>query len=482
MLKRIQAVAGKKHTRMQGAVSVMGVDGKEMNEELFESRPEDSAGPRPRPLADRMRPNRLEEFVGQEHLLGQGKILREVLERRKPFSMIFWGPPGCGKTALAFLLARHMHCHWVAFSAVLSGVKEIREVIRDAGLQWSRNRRQTILFVDEIHRFNKAQQDAFLPHVENGRILLVGATTENPSFEINKALISRTRVLVLHPLGEAEIERIVCSALEDGERGLGSLGYRLEPEAVELLCKAVQGDARRALNALELSVTVHQEGKAEGERVLTVGHIREALQKKSLLYDKSGEEHYNLISAFIKSMRGSNPDAALYWMARILEGGEDPLFIVRRMVVFASEDVGNADPMALSMAVAAKDAVHFVGMPEAVLHLSQAATYLACAPKSNASYRAYQEAHRAAVEHGTLPTPLHLRNAPTGLMRNLGYGKDYQYPHDKPDGFVVEDYLPEEISGRTFYRPTDRGYEKKIKERLETWWALRTKKPKGPGR
>lgn len=452
-------------------------DMNDFTEDLFERKPEETPGPERRPLADRMRPSCLEAFVGQEHLLGPGKILREAMERGRLFSMIFWGPPGCGKTALASLLAHHTHCHWIAFSAVLSGVKEIRQVLSEASVQWNRSRKQTVLFVDEFHRFNKAQQDAFLPHVENGRILLVGATTENPSFEVNKALLSRTKVLVLHPLSEAELEQILARALEDPERGMGRSGFSLHPEARTILCRAAQGDARRALNTLELAVTVHQQEK-KAEKTLGVEEIREALQKKSLMYDKTGEEHYNLISAFIKSLRGSDPDAALYWMARMLEGGEDPLFIARRLVIFASEDVGNADPRALSVAVAAKEAVHFVGLPEATLSLSQAVTYLATAPKSNASCLAYAEARRAAVEHGALQTPLHIRNAPTDLMRELGYGKDYQYPHDAPDGFVSADYLPEELAGRIFYRPVDRGYESRIRERLAHWRSVKSEKAK----
>ena len=450
---------------------------KDVTEDLFAPESSQGGGNERRPLADRMRPRRPEEFIGQEHLLGDGRILHEALQRGKLFPMIFWGPPGCGKTALAFLLARCTDSHWVAFSAVLSGVKEIREVISEAERQWTRNRKQTVLFVDEIHRFNKAQQDAFLPHVESGGILLMGATTENPSFEINKALLSRTRVLVLHPLGDEEILRIVQAALQDAERGLGGTGYGLAPEALSFLCRSAQGDARRALNTLELAVAIHQ-GQNKSGRTLEIADIEEALQKRSLVYDKSGEEHYNLISAFIKSLRGSDPDAAIYWMARMLEGGEDPLFIVRRMVIFASEDVGNADPQALSVAVAAKEAVHFVGLPEAVLNLSQAAAYLACAPKSNASYLAYGRAREAVVEHGALPTPLNLRNAPTELMRGLGYGRDYQYPHDSPEGFVPEEYLPEEIAGSVFYEPVDRGYESRIRERLARWRSIKAGKVK----
>jgi len=452
----------------------------ERTDELF-SRESTAATDLPKgPLSDRMRPRSIEEFAGQEHLLGPGKIVRRSLESGKPFSMILWGPPGCGKTALARLVARYVSCHWVAFSAVLSGVREIREVLKEATAQMRVHRRRTVLFVDEIHRFNKAQQDGFLPHVENGRIILIGATTENPSFEVNKALLSRTRVLVLHPLGEPELRRIVNEALTDRERGLGASGLTLDPDALSALCGTVQGDARRALNALELAASLCEGSRKD--RCIRIGEIQAALQKKMFLYDKDGEEHYNLISAFIKSMRGSDPDAALYWMVRMLEGGEDPLFIARRMVIFASEDVGNADPGALTLAVAARDAVQFVGLPEATLNLSQAVTYLACAPKSNASCRAYGEARRAVLTHGTLPVPLHLRNAPTGLMKDLGYGRDYRYPHAEPGAFVPETHLPEPLADTRFYEPTDRGREREIRERLTRWRARRREQGKKKGR
>ena len=448
---------------------------KDRNEELFEREKLPAGAVERRPLAERMRPRTLEEFVGQQHLLGPNKVLQKALDRGCLFSMMLWGPPGCGKTALALLLARGTGGHFVAFSAVLSGVKEIREVIQEAEFEWSRHQKRTVLFVDEIHRFNKAQQDAFLPHVENGRIVLIGATTENPSFEINKALQSRTKLLVLHPLSEEEIRTIVRLALEDTERGLGPSGIQILPDALEFLCRSSQGDARRALNTLELAAAVLQ-GRADCASVIRRQDVEEALQEKGLLYDKKGEEHYNLISAFIKSLRGSDPDAALYWMVRMLEAGEDPLFIVRRMVIFASEDIGNADPAALSVAISAKEAVHFVGLPEATLNLSQAVTYLATAPKSNASCRAYLEARRAVLEHGSLPVPLHLRNAPTGWMKELGYGKDYAYPHDAPEGVVAADYLPEELAGKAFYRPIDRGYEQKIRERLSRWRSLKAER------
>ncbi len=452
---------------------------KDQTGDLFE-REEQEEGRERRPLAERMRPTSLDEVVGQEHLLGPGKVLREALEQGKLFSMLFWGPPGCGKTALAQVLAKSTESHWVAFSAVLSGVKEIREVLRESSYQWSRHRKQTVLFVDEIHRFNKAQQDAFLPHVESGGILLMGATTENPSFEINKALLSRTEVLVLNPLSPLEMATIVKRAVEDVERGLGELGLSIDSEALEFLCRASQGDARRGLNALEVATTLLR-NQRPSDRTIRVEDVQEALQSRTLYYDKAGEEHYNLISAFIKSLRGSDPDAALYWMARMLAGGEDPLFIARRMVIFASEDIGNADPNALTVAVSTKEAVHFIGLPEAALNLAQGVTYLATAPKSNASYKALSEAQRAARERGILPVPLSLRNAPTGLMRNLGYGRDYEYPHDDPDAVVPADYLPDELAGSIFYRPTDRGYEKTIRDRLNRWREIRRGKAKKRG-
>ena len=444
-------------------------------EELFGTDAGGEAPPERRPLAERMRPQRIEDLVGQEHLLGPGKVLCEAAERGRLFSMVLWGPPGCGKTALARLLAQETRAHWIAFSAVLSGVKEIRAVLQEADHQWARERKQTVLFVDEIHRFNKAQQDAFLPHVEQGTILLIGATTENPSFEVNKALLSRTRVLVLRSLGHEAIARIVRRALQDRKVGLGNLELRMDDAAMDFLCRSADGDARRALNALEVAAGLLGDSGTEG-RVLTLALMEEAFQRKSVYHDKSGEEHYNRISAFIKSLRGSDPDAALYWMVCMLDGGEDPLFIVRRLVIFASEDVGNADPMALSLAVAAQSAVHFVGLPEAALTLAQAVTYLATAPKSNASCRALAEAQKALREHGALPVPLSLRNAPTRLMKDLGYGRGYRYPHDAPGAFVDGDYLPDVLRGKVFYAPTDRGHEQRIRDRLAAWRARKSRR------
>ena len=415
------------------------------------------------PLAERMRPTTLEEFVGQAHLLGPGRILRDMVESGELHSLILWGPPGTGKTTLAHLLAHAARAEFVGFSAVLSGIKELRQLIDEARDRQALQGRGTILFVDEIHRFNKAQQDAFLPHVEDGTIVLIGATTENPSFEVIAPLLSRTRVLVLQPLADEEIGQVLDRALHDPERGLGAAALTLPPETRDFLAARADGDARIALGALEIAASLVRQ---RGEHVLTLGLVEEALQQKALRYDKGGEEHYNVISAFIKSLRASDPDAALYWLMRMLEAGEDPLFIARRMVIFAAEDVGNADPEALQVAVAAKDAFHFVGLPEGRIPLAQATTYLAAAPKSNASYRAMLAAMAAVSEHGALPVPLALRNAPTPLMKGLGYGRGYHYPHDYEGGVVAQDCLPDDLVGTRFYEPTDRGAEAAIGERL----------------
>jgi putative ATPase len=412
-----------------------------------------------------MRPANLDEFVGQEHLLGPGKLLSGMLKSGKLRSLIFWGPPGSGKTTLARLIAKSANAVSVNFSAVTSGVKDLKKIVHEAE-QLQRAGQPTVLFVDEIHHFNKAQQDNFLPHVERGTLVLIGATTENPSFEVISPLLSRCQVLVLKMLAPDEVGKVIDRALRDEKRGLGKLKLDISPEGRDFLIQQSQGDCRTALNALENGATL---AETQGGKEIALTHIQEALQSRALQYDKSGEQHYNVISAFIKSMRGSDPDAALYWMMRMLEAGEDPLFIARRMVIFAAEDIGNADPQALQVAVAAKDAVHFVGLPEGRIPMAQAATYLASAPKSNASYKAMLAASEDVQERGALPVPLHLRNAPTGLMRDLGYGKGYRYAHDFEDHIVDQQHLPEALSGKRYYTPTDSGYESEIKNRLKLW-------------
>jgi len=422
------------------------------------------------PLAERLRPKDLDEFVGQGHLLNQDKILNTLLDRGTIPSLILWGPPGCGKTTLARIFARRVEANFVSFSAVLSGVKELRVVINDAKENTKYNGPHTILFVDEIHRFNKAQQDAFLPHVESGLITLIGATTENPSFEIIPPLLSRCRVLVLNPLDKKALDVILNRALTDIERGLGKLELSIESEATKCLIQRSDGDGRTLLNNLEIAAELAVAARPEGKGAnITIALIEEAIQQKALRYDKSGEEHYNLISAFHKSLRGSDPDAALYWMARMLTAGEDPHYIARRMVRFASEDVGNADPHALSLAIDALKTYDFLGPPEGELALAQAAVYLATAPKSNAVYVAFGESQADARKFGTLPVPMHIRNAPTKLMKEIGYGKDYRYAHDYPEALVDQGYFPSELRERIYYRPTNRGHECVIKERLDKW-------------
>ena len=449
--------------------------------ELFE-RPAGGPGATPDrsgPLADRMRPASLDEVLGQDHLLGPGRVLRTAIESGELHSMILWGPPGSGKTTLASLMARVAGARFVAFSAVLSGVKEIRQVIAEAEAERTRRRVGTIVFVDEIHRFNKAQQDAFLPHVEKGTIVLVGATTENPSFEVNSALLSRARVYVLKPLGEDDVVTILRRALADRERGLGDSGATADDDALRLIGRLANGDARSALNILEVAVRLTP--RTAARRSLTEATIQEASQNRALLYDKAGEEHYNLISALHKSLRDSDPDAALYWMTRMLESGEDPLYIARRLVRFASEDVGNADPSALTLTLAARDAYHFLGTPEGELALAQATIYLALAPKSNAVYVAYNEARDDVRERPAEPVPLHIRNAPTRLMKDLRYGAGYQYAHDAPDARVDQEHLPDSLQGRTYYRPSGRGLETELGQRLAEWrrWRAEQRTSRG---
>ena len=422
------------------------------------------------PLAERMRPRTIDEFVGQHHLLGEGKLLTRLLENQVIPSLLLWGPPGTGKTTLARILARGSGASFVFFSAVLAGVKEIREIIAQAESLRQQSNTQTLLFVDEIHRFNKSQQDAFLPHVENGLLTLIGATTENPSFQVIAPLLSRCRVLTLQSLTPDDLLRIIKHALNDPEHGLGNLTIHCDPEALDHLVNMADGDARIALNSLEVAVSLAKKGKDAYH--ISLADMEEALQRRTLRYDAAGEEHYNLISALHKSLRDSDPDGALYWLARMLQAGEDPLYVARRLIRFASEDIGNADPQALSLTISARDSYHMLGSPEGELALAQATLYLATAPKSNAAYMAYKKVLRDIERTGTLPAPMHLRNAPTRLMKDMGYGKGYQYAHDDPHGLVDQDHLPETLTGTKYYEPTNRGYEAIIKDRLTKWRQL----------
>ena len=447
-----------------------------MNVGLFQAAQpqEESAGPRP--LADRMRPRTLDELIGQEGLLAAGKPLRLQIERDDICSMLFWGPPGCGKTTLARIIARTTRSEFVPFSAVTSGIKEIKVVMAEAERARGYGRR-TVVFVDEVHRFNKAQQDAFLPHVESGSITLIGATTENPSFEVISPLLSRMTVYVLHALTTEQIITLLQRALADSERGLGKENIEISGDVLERIAVVANGDARAAYNTLEALVRGTPR-EADGRLVLTPALLEEVLQKKLLPYDKAGEEHFNLISALHKSVRNSDPDASLYWLARMIESGEDPLYLARRLVRMASEDIGLADPNALRVALSAKDAFEFIGPPEGYLALGEAAVYLALAPKSNALYTAYGAVQQDLKDTVAEPVPLHLRNAVTGLMRHIGYGEGYQYAHDFEDKATDMQCLPDSLAGRVYYRPTREGYETRIQERLEQLRKIQ-KKPAG---
>ncbi|WDP89709.1 MAG: replication-associated recombination protein A [Desulfobacter sp.] len=420
------------------------------------------------PLADRMRPAALKDVIGQEQVTGPGTLLEKAVSKDRVFSMILWGPPGCGKTTLANIIAKETRSECVKISAVLSGVKEVRQIIEQAKENRKLYKRRTLLFVDEIHRFNKAQQDAFLFHVENGLITLIGATTENPSFEVNPALVSRCRVFTLNSLGKQDILRILGRALTDKTCGLGLAENAFASEALAHIADVSDGDARMALTNLE-TAALHW----GGEKPVEVKDIETAMEKKILRHDKAGEEHYNLISAFIKSLRGSDPDAAIYWLERMLAGGDDPIYMLRRMIRFATEDIGLADPGALTMAMNADASFRRLGRPEGDGSLFQAAVYLATAPKSNAVYAAHKAVRQAVRENGSQPVPMHIRNAPTGLMKTMGYGKGYKYAHDHKDGYVPQSYLPDAMAGDRFYFPTPRGYEKTVKQRLEAWIALK---------
>jgi len=422
-----------------------------------------------------MRPRNFAEFVGQEHIIGMEHVLRKSIEADQLPSIIFWGPPGSGKTTLALIIASAIKSHFSPISAVSAGVADLRRTVDEATERRGMNQQRTILFIDEIHRFNKAQQDAILPYVENGTITMIGATTENPSFEVIAPLLSRCRVFTLNALTGEQVRTIIKQALDNKERGLGNMKVELDDAALDFLVVMANGDARVALNALELAATTALPAK-DGSRRIKLGDIEDALQHQSLLYDKAGEEHFNIISALHKSLRDSDPDGALYWLGRMLEAGEDPLYIARRLVRFASEDVGMADPQALVISTAAQQAVHFIGMPEGNLSLAQAVVYLATAPKSNSLYRAYTSVQQDVKKTRAEPVPLHLRNPVTPLMKNIGYGKDYKYAHNFPGHFVEQENLPPALKGKRYYSPSDQGFEKEVDRRLKSWWGERKDK------
>jgi putative ATPase len=428
--------------------------------DLFSANKEEQLA-RKAPLSARMRPRTLDELAGHEKLLGQGTLLRRAIEADQLSSIVLWGPPGTGKTTIARIIANATKAAFVAVSAVSSGVADLRAAIKEASDRLGMQGQRTVLFIDEIHRFNKAQQDAILPYVEDGTVILIGATTENPSFEVNSPLLSRSRVIVLQSLTDADIGRIVQTALVDKESGLGARNISIAPDALELLVNLANGDARFALNTLEFAAAGMDGGTVD------IDLIQEAAQRRASTYDKTGEDHYDTISALHKSLRGSDPDASLYWLARMLERGDDPLYVARRLVRFATEDVGLASPQALQLAMAAKQAIHFLGMPEGALALAELVVYLALAPKSNAVYRAYGEVRRDVEQTRNDPVPIHLRNAPTGLMKELGYGKGYRYAHDFEEGVVAQQNLPENLAGRRYYQPTTRGFERELAERLQ---------------
>ena len=444
--------------------------------DMFERQFEEQKGQQA-PLATRMRPTSFEVFVGQGHLIGKGRVLRKAIEAGRIPSIVLWGPPGSGKTTLAYIIANTTDSYFSSVSAVSAGVADLRRIIEEAKERRKMSQQKTILFIDEIHRFNKAQQDAILPYVEDGTVTLIGATTENPSFEVTSPLLSRCQVLTLNSLIEDEIRVIIMRALRDGLNGLGALNVELSPEAIDHLITMSKGDARITLNALEMAALTTPPD-AQGKRRVQLATIEDAIQHPALRYDKDGDQHYDLISALHKSMRGSDPDATLYWLARMLEAGEDPLYIARRLVRFASEDVGLADPQALVIAMAAQQAVHFVGMPEGNLALAEAAVYLATAPKSNSLYEAYSRVQDEIKKGSANAVPLHLRNPVTPLMKGIGYGKEYKYAHDYPEHFVEQRYLPESLQGKQYYSPSDQGYEQQVNDRLKSWWPGRKKTDK----